>query len=371
MWMTWQTARHVDPRAGTFRRMSIRTLDLFCGGGGSSWGAQAAGAEIVCGVDSWDIAVRAYGKNFPNAKAVHLEMTPETWPSALGDIGPIDLLLGSPECTHHTCARGNKQQDEESKRTAFYVANFARRLSPRPRWVVIENVVHIRGWEGYQPLISELEALGYQTEVHVLDASRFGVPQTRRRVFIVGDQRRHPPVRIPAHPGPAPWVKGVLSAGGAHRCGPLEIPGRAAPTLARARRAISELGKGVPFLIVYYGTDGSGGWQPVDRPLRTITTLDRFGLVTWEGRTPMLRMLQVEELMAAMGFGEGYSLDGVGTRRDKIRLLGNGVCPPVMAAIVKSLALSAKILIEQPTGDPCQYRDQIQCPQPELIMAER
>jgi DNA (cytosine-5)-methyltransferase 1 len=351
--------------------MSIRTLDLFCGGGGSSWGAQAAGAEIVCGVDAWGVAVKAYGKNFPSAKVVHLEMTPETHPVELGDIGPIDLLLGSPECTHHTCARGNRQQDEQSKRTAFYVANFAQHLSPRPRWVVIENVVHIRGWKGYQPLISELEELGYQTEVYVLDASRFGVPQSRRRVFIVGDQHQRPPARIPVQPGPAPWVKGILSASGAHQCGPLETPRRAAPTLTRARRAISELGKGVPFLIVYYGSDGSGGWQPVDRPLRTITTLDRFGLVTWEGRKPMLRMLQVEELMAAMGFGEGYSLDGIGTRRDKIRLLGNGVCPPVMSAVVKSLAVSAKSCVRPPAGDLLRYHDLVQCPQPELVIAER
>jgi DNA (cytosine-5)-methyltransferase 1 len=97
------------------------------------------------------------------------------------------------------------------------------------------------------------------------------------------------------------------------------------------------LGRGVPFIIVYYGSDGSGGWQPLDRPLRTITTLDRFGLVTWDGGEPMLRMLQVPELMRAMGFHGAYSLNGIGQRRDRIRLLGNGVCPPVMQAIVSAL----------------------------------
>ena len=39
------------------------------------------------------------------------------------------------------------------------------------------------------------------------------------------------------------------------------------------------LGAGVPFLIVYYRSDNVGGWQRLDRPLRTITTVDRFGLV--------------------------------------------------------------------------------------------
>jgi len=92
----------------------------------------------------------------------------------------------------------------------------------------------------------------------------------------------------------------------------------------------------VPFLVVYYGSDGAGGWQSLDRPLRTLTTLDRFGLVTWERDTAMLRMLQVPELKRAMGFDDRFRVDN-GTRRDRIRLLGNGVCPPVMEAVVRSL----------------------------------
>ncbi|QYU68675.1 DNA cytosine methyltransferase [Leptolyngbya sp. 15MV] len=315
----------------------IRVLDLFCGGGGSSWGAQAAGADIACGVDAWDIAVSAYSRNFPEAKAVHLTMTPDSVPADLGGIGEIDLLLGSPECTHHTCARGARPRDEGSKRTAFYVINFARTLLPRPRWVVLENVVHMRGWQGYDPLLNELASLGYRTQAYVLDSSRFGVPQTRRRVFVVGDREAQPPERIPLRGGRPPSAKSVLAKEGTYRTRPLRREGRAAATLQRAERAIRELGKGLPFLIVYYGSDGSGGWQTLDRPLRTITTLDRFGLVTWDGNTPMLRMLQVDELMAAMGFAGGYSLDGIGQRRDRIRLLGNGVAPPVMSAIVSAI----------------------------------
>lgn len=87
------------------------------------------------------------------------------------------------------------------------------------------------------------------------------------------------------------------------------------------------------FLIVYYGSDGAGGWQPLDRPLRTLTTLDRFGLVTWQGREPML---QVEELRAAMGFPSSH-LFKHGSRRDRIKMIGNAVTPPVMAAIVEAL----------------------------------
>jgi C-5 cytosine-specific DNA methylase len=57
----------------------------------------------------------------------------------------------------------------------------------------------------------------------------------------------------------------------------------------------------------------------------------------------MLRMLQVPELKRAMGFSEDFRLDQ-GTRRDRIRLLGNAVCPPVMEAVVRSLARTEAVL---------------------------
>jgi DNA (cytosine-5)-methyltransferase 1 len=107
---------------------------------------------------------------------------------------------------------------------------------------------------------------------------------------------------------------------------------KAVPRLCR--RLIEDDG---PFLIVYYGSDGAGGWQSLDRPLRTLTTLDRFGLVTWDGREPMLRMLQVEELRRAMEFPSTYRFEH-GTRRDKIKMIGNGVCPPVMQAVIEQLS---------------------------------
>lgn len=321
--------------------MTIRVLDLFCGGGGSSWGAQRAGAEIVCGVDAWDRAVEAYGLNFGREKVRHLTLTPDTGPEALGDIGPIDLILASPECTHHTCARGSRPRDEESKRTAYYVTRFARDLNPRPRWLVIENVVHMRGWNGYDLLFEELHELGYRIRETVLDASDFGVPQSRRRVFILCDLYEDPPevtsrTRIVRH------ARRVLAKPNAHASQPLFREGRALATLERAKRAMEALPAREPFLIVYYGSDGSGGWQPLDRPLRTVTTLDRFGLVTWDGDTPMLRMLQVDELSKAMGFEKPFTLDGIGQRRDRIKLLGNGVCPPVMRAIVESITATAR-----------------------------
>jgi DNA (cytosine-5)-methyltransferase 1 len=97
------------------------------------------------------------------------------------------------------------------------------------------------------------------------------------------------------------------------------------------------LGEDEPFLIVYYGSDGAGGWQPLDRPLRTVTTLDRFAYVNPTPEGHMMRMLQPEELKLAMGWPERFRLNH-GSRRDRIRMIGNAVCPKVMQSVVETLA---------------------------------
>ena len=294
-----------------------------------------AGAEIVCGIDNWNLAIKTFKANFPEARAILRRLTSLSRPRSLRDIGELDLIIASPECTNHTCALGKRERDEDSRLTAMHVLRFIREF--QPRWVVIENVIQMRSWSRYPELVSVLkDELSYQVKEHVLDAADFGVPQRRRRLFLVGD-RLAPPREIElANGANVRTAREILDPIGTWARGPLNSKKRAKPTLERAKRAISELGRGKPFLIVYYGSDGSGGWQRLDRPLRTMTTLDRFGLVEWEDDTPMLRMLQVPELMRAMGLEDSFTLP-CGSRRDRIKLLGNGVCAPVMEAIVRSL----------------------------------
>lgn len=314
--------------------MGIRVLDIFCGAGGSSAGARLAGARVVRGIDACDLAVATFQDNFPDSIVETRRLGPFSRPAFDMREAEIDLLLASPECTNHSPAKGSRRRSEKSRQTTSYVVNFARKL--KPRWIVMENVIQLRHWRGYKPAVNDLRELGYNIRVEVLDASRFGVPQTRRRLFVLADRDGEPPEVKSRHRRLRPASE-AIRLDGAWPSTPLYAENRAGATLERAERAIAALGKRVPFLIVYYGSDGAGGWQAIDRPLRTLTTLDRFGLVTWEGREPMLRMLQVDELRRAMGFPASHAFDH-GTRRDKIRLLGNGVVPPVMKAIVETLA---------------------------------
>ena len=313
----------------------IRGLDIFSGAGGSSAGARAAGVEVVAGIDMCSTAVETFAANFPEALVVTSRLEDICLGSLSKQVGEIDILLASPECTSHTCAKGGAPRDEASRATAMLVVEYARAL--RPRWLVLENVIHMRPWSRYGELKRDLHDLGYLLEERVLDATDFGVAQRRRRLFLVGDRARRPDRNIPKRPGRRKSAKSVLDPEGIWKTSALFDAKRAAATLERAERGFRALGEEASFLLVYYGNDGAGGWQRLDRPLRTITTLDRFALVRHDGREPRMRMLQVPELKRAMGFDEDFELP-VGTRRDRIRLLGNGVCPPVMKAVVDSLA---------------------------------
>lgn len=310
-----------------------RVLDMFCGAGGSSAGARLAKAEVCVGIDGWATAIETFQANFKSARALHEVLTPDTIPGREFREGAFDMITASPECTNHSPAKGSAPRCETSKGTSHYVLKFAERI--KPRWIVLENVIQMRTWNGFEQLQRGLDDLGYNIDRQVLDASEFGVPQTRKRLFVICD-RDQPVKQVPRSKKIAPSAATILRPTGTYASRPLFRDKRAKATLERAERAMAALGRGVPFLIVYYGSDGSGGWQSLERPLRTMTTLDRFGLVTWDGGEPMLRMLQVDELKAAMGFPKSYEFQH-GSRRDRIKMLGNGVCPPVMKAVVRSL----------------------------------
>ena len=150
----------------------VRTLDLYCGAGGSSWGARAAGANIVAGIDAWELATQTFADNFPGAKAVTRRISERSPLKVLDRVAPFDLILASPECTNHSCARGARERDEESRRTALHVLRYVRRF--QPRWVVIENVVHMRSWHGYGQLVGALEKdLHYHIDCQFPQRGRF------------------------------------------------------------------------------------------------------------------------------------------------------------------------------------------------------
>ncbi len=319
----------------------MKFVDLFCGAGLGARGAVAAGAQPVFAVDAWDIAADTYAANFPEAEVICGKVE-DVCPTEVLEIEEnIDVLLTSPECTSHSIARGNRPSCKKSKDTAISIIPWVETLEPR--WVIVENVARMRKWERHQELKDDLENLGYTVSELLINAADFGAPQARKRLFLLCDKegstttieslgryrvRRKRP------------ASEILDIEGTWKSQPLYKKGRAPATIERAERAITALGENVPFLVVYYGSDYAGGWQSLNAPLRTVTTIDRFGLVTWADGTAMLRMLQPSELIRAMSGDLGHSLPE-GSRREKVKLCGNGVCSPALRAIfLRMMALS-------------------------------
>jgi DNA (cytosine-5)-methyltransferase 1 len=310
----------------------MRAIDLFCGAGGSSLGAAAAGVEIVAGFDIWPVAARVYAANFPRARFYLCDLAilveSDIW-VVRDDLGPVDLLLASPPCVDHSPARGAKPPSSAGLDLPWCVWRFAAVFLPR--WIVVENVIGMRRWHDYRPFLCALMGLGYRARVCILDAADFGVPQRRKRLYVVCDREADLPEIAPRTPHTP--VSDVIDLDG-YAYAPLCMPCRARATIERVERAICALGRDVPFISVYYGSGPQ--WQTLDVPLRTVTTRGHFALVRPGRGGHEMRMLQVDELRRAMGFPASFDFCGC-TRTETMRLLGNAVCPPVMQAIVEEL----------------------------------
>ncbi len=317
----------------------LRFVDLFCGAGFGARGAVNANGVPLLAVDSWKLATKTYSANFPTAD-VTCSLIEDLDPKKLARRYKPDVLLTSPECTSHSIARGSKLGSERSRETAIGIVPWLEAM--RPRWLIVENVNRMKQWDRHDELVRTIESHSYKVNDLYLNAADFGAPQSRKRMFLVCDREKTKITKedlLRLHRRSAKPARSIIDWSGRYASSKLHKLGRAKATLERAERAISELGRRVDFLIVYYGSDYAGGWQSLDAPLRTVTTLDRFGLVTWQKNTPYLRMLQPSELIRAMSAGKKHSLP-FGSRREKIKLCGNGVCSPVLEIIFKKMTLA-------------------------------
>lgn len=160
----------------------MRIVDLFCGCGGLSLGFQKAGNSIVAGYDNWDAATDVYRLNFhhPVLKA-DLMNVDKVIPSIL-DLSP-DMIIGGPPCQDYSAAG---KRDEEGGR-AILTVKYAEIVSAaKPKWFVMENVSNIMKYSKIFEAIHILRQSGYGISHTVLNAAKCGVPQRRKRFFMVG-----------------------------------------------------------------------------------------------------------------------------------------------------------------------------------------
>lgn len=159
----------------------MKAIDLFCGCGGMSLGFMNAGFTIVEAYDNWDPAVRTYEKNFlhPIRK---IDLAESEIVEIINGIKP-EIIIGGPPCQDFSSA-GYR---DESKGRAQLSKTYTDIVSTaKPKFFVMENVPTIRLSKTYQYVRSTLKKSGYGLTEKVLDASYCGVPQKRKRLFLIG-----------------------------------------------------------------------------------------------------------------------------------------------------------------------------------------
>ena len=302
----------------------MNCIDLFAGAGGFSTGAVIAGCKVVFAANHWRAAVETHSRNHPHTE----HLLQDLCQADFTQFPEHDVLLASPACQGHSKARGKERPHHDACRsTAWAVISCAE--VHRPPFVVVENVPEFMNWKLYPTWRLALEALGYCISENVLNSADFGVPQNRRRMFIIASRSRScfkldvPGLfRVPAREV-IRWDSGVWSE--------IETQRRSIRTLERVGAARSQFGH--RFLVAYYGNEHGG--RSLDVPLGTVTTRDRFAVIDGD----RMRMLSIAEYRVAMGFPADYWLPS--DHKIALHLLGNAVCPPVAAEILSQLKSAA------------------------------
>lgn len=322
-------------------RPSLRVADLFCGGGGTSTGlalaAQAADRKFeLVAINHWEVAVATHAANHPRARHINAPLDGLDPREAIGS-RKLDVLVASPECTHHSTARGGRPVNDQSRASAWHVLSWAQAVEPE--WIIVENVPEFAGWgplgrdgrpmksrkgETFRAWVAAIESLGYRVAARILNAADYGDPTTRRRLFVVARRGRRAPIwpavthRDPKRcaglfeDGLAPWrtardavidwdlrgssifnrkkpladatlrriAEGLRRFGGTHAEDFLVLL-RGTGTARSLDLPTPSLTAGgghlaLASIVQYHGTSGA---RPIDEPLPTATARDRFGLV--------------------------------------------------------------------------------------------
>lgn len=159
----------------------MKLVDLFCGCGGMSLGFERAGFEVVASFDNWNPAIEVYRLNFdhPVFKKDLLDT------EHIDDIicQEPDIIIGGPPCQDFSSA-GHRN---ESLGRANLTISFAEIISIiKPQFFVMENVPTIQKSPKLAIIIDIFKKNGYGLSQIVLDASKCGVPQKRKRFFLIG-----------------------------------------------------------------------------------------------------------------------------------------------------------------------------------------
>jgi DNA (cytosine-5)-methyltransferase 1 len=174
------------------RRVKPKAIDLFCGAGGMSLGFEEAGFNVIGAIDIEQNNKEIYSKNFPDCNVWCADLSTLSGKEIMQETGllgePVDVLFGGPPCQGFSLIGRRVPHDPRNA----LLHDFARLvIELSPRYFVVENVNGILLGDAKKSLdrfVAIVEEAGYDLvkPIQLLDAAEFGVPQRRRRVFLLG-----------------------------------------------------------------------------------------------------------------------------------------------------------------------------------------
>jgi DNA (cytosine-5)-methyltransferase 1 len=305
-------------------------IDLFCGCGGLSSGFIEAGFDVVLGIDHWKEAIETFGNTHKNSKGLVADLfkeTPEEISLKTG-INKIDLIIGGPPCQGFSIA-GKRIIDDERNILYKSFVDFVKFYEPSV--FLMENVANIVSMgQGIvkDTIIKDFQNLGYKVVCQVLNASEFGVPQKRERVFILGfrDLKDYLSFSFPQTStlnGAKIALKHVIDKK-ANKDEKWFFSQRAVDGMLRVREKMNK-----------------GRVQDLNQPCNTISS--HLAKVSLNALDPVLmvneryRRLTPREASSIQSFPESFKLDIVSENR-QYKAIGNAVPPVLMWHIANALA---------------------------------
>jgi DNA (cytosine-5)-methyltransferase 1 len=178
-------------------------VDLFAGAGGLSLGFEQAGFDVAAAVEIDPIHCAVHEYNFPYSRAICASVVDVTGDAIRLRAGigarDVDVVCGGAPCQGFSLI-GKRALDDPRNQLVFHFVRIVKEL--QPKFFVFENVKGLTlgpHKQFLQELIEALELAGYQVlrDFQVLNAADFGVPQDRRRLFLIGARRD---VNLPTYP---------------------------------------------------------------------------------------------------------------------------------------------------------------------------
>lgn len=178
-------------------------VDLFSGVGGFSLGLQAAGYSVEVAVDSDETILGTYQNNFPDTVTKCLDLSEVESDRILEDTGlkksDVDVVVGGPPCQGFSVIGNREEDDERNDLLPTYADHL---VNLEPDYFVLENVDGLLSGHARDYLNDFLETVkdhGYSVKepIEVLNAVDYGVPQNRKRLFVLGYKSDLPEPKYP------------------------------------------------------------------------------------------------------------------------------------------------------------------------------